>query len=115
MNVSVIGAGYVGLITAAGLAEIGHRVIAVDDDARKIEVLNSGGMPFYEPILGDLVKRNQQAKRLEFNSKIEDAVTKCQVVFICVGTPPSRVVKRTFPPWSWWREESPNMPVATSW
>ncbi len=88
MNVSVIGAGYVGLITAAGLAEIGHRVMAVDDDARKIEVLNSGGMPFYEPILGDLVKRNREAKRLEFNSKIEDAVTKCQVVFICVGTPP---------------------------
>ena len=88
MNIAVIGAGYVGLITAAGLAEIGHRVIAVDDDARKIEVLNSGGMPFYEPILGDLVKRNQQAKRLEFNSQIEDAVAKCQVIFICVGTPP---------------------------
>ncbi len=88
MNIAVIGAGYVGLITAAGLAEIGHRVIGVDDDARKIELLNRGEMPFYEPILGDLVKRNQQAKRLEFNSQIEDAVAKCQVIFICVGTPP---------------------------
>jgi UDPglucose 6-dehydrogenase len=88
MNIAVIGAGYVGLITAAGLAEIGHRVICVDDDARKIELLNRGGMPVYEPILGDLVKRNQQAKRLEFNSQIEDAVAKCQVIFICVGTPP---------------------------
>jgi UDPglucose 6-dehydrogenase len=88
MNIAVIGAGYVGLISAAGLAEIGHRVICVDDDARKIELLNRGGMPFYEPILGDLVKRNQQAKRLEFNSRIEDAVAECQVIFICVGTPP---------------------------
>ena len=88
MNIAVIGAGYVGLITAAGLAEIGHRVIAVDDDARKIEVLNGGGMPFYEPLLGDLVKRNQQAQRLEFNAQIKDAVAKCQVIFICVGTPP---------------------------
>jgi UDPglucose 6-dehydrogenase len=88
MDIAVIGAGYVGLITAAGMAEIGHRVIAVDDDARKIEILNGGGMPFYEPLLGDLVKRNQQAKRLEFNSQIEEAVGKCQVIFICVGTPP---------------------------
>jgi UDPglucose 6-dehydrogenase len=88
MNIAVIGAGYVGLITAAGLAEIGHRVICVDDDARKIELLNRGGIPVYEPILGDLVKRNQQAKRLEFNSQIENAVGKCQVIFICVGTPP---------------------------
>jgi UDPglucose 6-dehydrogenase len=87
MNIAVIGTGYVGLITAAGLAEIGHRVIGVDDDALKIELLNKGGMPFYEPILGDLVKRNQQAKRLEFISQIEDAVAKCRVVFICVGTP----------------------------
>jgi len=88
MDIAVIGAGYVGLITAAGLAEIGHRVIAVDDDARKIEVLNGGGMPLYEPLLGELVKRNQQAKRLEFKSQIEDAVAQCQVIFICVGTPP---------------------------
>src|SRR5208337_1698789 len=88
MNIAVIGVGYVGLVTAAGLSEIGHRVICVDDEVRKIELLNCGGMPFYEPILGDLVKRNQQAKRLEFNSQIEEAVAKCQVIFICVGTPP---------------------------
>jgi UDPglucose 6-dehydrogenase len=88
MNIAVIGAGYVGLITAAGLAETGHRVICVDDDLGKIEVLNSGGMPFYEPGLADLVKRNRQAQRLEFISQVEDAVAKCQVIFICVGTPP---------------------------
>jgi UDPglucose 6-dehydrogenase len=88
MNISVIGAGYVGLITAAGLAETGHRVICVDDDLRKIEVLNAGGMPFYEPGLADLVKRNREAGQLEFVSRIEDAVAQCQVIFICVGTPP---------------------------
>lgn len=87
MNITVIGAGYVGLITAAGLAETGHRVICVDDDLGKIEVLNAGGMPFYEPGLAELVKRNREAKRLEFISRIEDAVAQCQVIFICVGTP----------------------------
>jgi len=88
MDIAVIGAGYVGLITAAGLAETGHRVICVDDDLGKIEVLNAGGMPFYEPGLEGLVKRNRAAKRLEFISKIEDAVAQSPVTFICVGTPP---------------------------
>ena len=49
MNITVIGAGYVGLITASGLAETGHRLICVDDDQGKIDILNAGGMPFYEP------------------------------------------------------------------
>ena len=88
MNITVIGAGYVGLITASGLAETGHRVICVDDDQQKIDTLNAGGMPFYEPGLDDLVKRNRAAKRLEFISQIEDALAECQVIFICVGTPP---------------------------
>ena len=88
MNITVIGAGYVGLITASGLAETGHRVICVDDDQGKIDTLNAGGMPFYEPGLGDLVDRNRAAKRLEFISRIEDAVAQCEVIFICVGTPP---------------------------
>ncbi len=88
MNIAVIGAGYVGLITAAGLAETGQCVVCVDDDLRKVDLLNSGGMPFYEPGLEDLVQRNRQAKRLEFVSRVEDAVAKCQVIFICVGTPP---------------------------
>jgi UDPglucose 6-dehydrogenase len=88
MNITVIGAGYVGLITASGLAETGHRVICVDDDQGKIDTLNAGGMPFYEPGLGDLVKRNREAGRLEFISRIEDALAQCEVIFICVGTPP---------------------------
>jgi len=88
MDIAVIGAGYVGLITATGLAEIGHRVICVDDDLAKIEVLKSGGMPFFEPGLADLVERNRQAQRIEFVPQIEYAVADCQVIFICVGTPP---------------------------
>ena len=88
MNITVIGAGYVGLITASGLAETGHRVICVDDDQGKIDTLNAGGMPFYEPGLGGLVKRNREAGRLEFISRIEDALAQCEVIFICVGTPP---------------------------
>jgi len=60
----------------------------VDDDQGKIDTLTAGGMPFYEPGLGDLVKRNREAKRLEFISRIEDAVAQCEVIFICVGTPP---------------------------
>ena len=87
MNITVIGAGYVGLITASGLAETGHRMICVDDDQGKIDTLNAGRMPFYEPGLDDLVRRNRAAKRLEFISRIEDAVARCEVIFICVGTP----------------------------
>ena len=79
MNITVIGAGYVGLITASGLAETGHRVICVDDDQGKVDTLNAGGMPFYEPGLGDLVKRNREAGRLEFISRIEDALAQCEV------------------------------------
>jgi len=88
VNITVIGAGYVGLITAAGLAETGHRVICVDDDLGKIQLLNAGGMPFYEPGLENLVKRSRAAKRLEFIARIEDALAQGEVIFICVGTPP---------------------------
>ena len=88
MNIAVVGAGYVGLITAAGLAEIGHRIICVDDDQGRSKCSTAADMPFYEPGLEELVKRNRQAKRLEFVAQIEDAVAHCEVIFICVGTPP---------------------------
>jgi UDPglucose 6-dehydrogenase len=60
----------------------------MDDDARKIEILNAGGIPFYEPGLEDLVRRNHSLGRLDFTSKVEDALSACEVIFICVGTPP---------------------------
>lgn len=88
MNVVVVGAGYVGLVTAACLAESGNRVVGVDHDAARVGLLQAGGVPIYEPGLEDLVQRNLQAGRLTFTQSIRDALAHAEVVFIAVGTPP---------------------------
>ncbi len=88
MNVSVIGTGYVGTVTGACLAEIGHHVVCMDDDAAKIGVLAQGGMPIYEPHLESLVRRNHAAGRLQFTTDAAEAVQDASVIFICVNTPP---------------------------
>jgi UDPglucose 6-dehydrogenase len=87
MEISVIGAGYVGLTTAACLAEIGHHVLCADCDMEKLNSLKAGQLPFYEPHLDDLVKRNVASGRLEFTIPA-DAIEKSEAIFICVGTPP---------------------------
>lgn len=87
MQISVIGAGYVGLTTAACLAEIGHRVLCADNDQSKLDKLNAGRLPFFEPHLDSLVTRNTAAGRLQFTSPAE-AIEKGDAIFICVGTPP---------------------------
>jgi UDPglucose 6-dehydrogenase len=87
MKISVIGAGYVGLTTAACLAEIGHMVRCADNDENKLSLLCSGQVPFFEPHLEELVARNSRAGTLRFETT-EDAVTEAEVIFICVGTPP---------------------------
>jgi UDPglucose 6-dehydrogenase len=87
MQISVIGAGYVGLTTAACLAEIGHQVLCADNDLSKLKKLNAGRLPFFEPHLDSLVKRNAESGRLQFVSPAE-AIEKGSVIFICVGTPP---------------------------
>jgi UDPglucose 6-dehydrogenase len=87
MKISVIGAGYVGLTTAACLAEIGHTVRCADNDEAKLKTLRGGRMPFFEPHLEEMVSRNCQAGRLRFDLP-EDAITGAEAVFICVGTPP---------------------------
>ncbi len=87
MKIGVIGAGHVGLVTAAGFAHLGHSVIAVDEDQTKIETLLSGKTPFFEPGLADLVCEGTEKKRLTFSTLISDAVTFAEVLFICVGTP----------------------------
>jgi UDPglucose 6-dehydrogenase len=88
MNISVIGSGYVGLITGACFAEFGLHVTCVDNDEKKIRTLKKGIIPFYEPGLEDLMQRNIKAGRMHFTSNIANAVDSSLVVFIAVGTPP---------------------------
>jgi UDPglucose 6-dehydrogenase len=87
MNISVVGTGYVGLVTGACFAEFGNPVICVDNDAAKIGSLNAGRIPIYEPGLEDLVRRNAAAGRLSFTTDLAAAVRDSLVVFIAVGTP----------------------------
>ncbi len=88
MDLCIIGSGYVGLVSGACFAEVGHHVVCVDNDQRKVDMLQAGKIPIYEPGLEDLVHRNVAAKRLRFTNSIEDGVDHSQVVFIAVPTPP---------------------------
>lgn len=90
MTISIIGTGYVGLVTGAIFADLGHKVYCVDIDENKIESLKKGLVPFYEPGLEELVRRNTDQKRLIFTTNYSQAVPNSKVVFICVGTPPSQ-------------------------
>ncbi len=89
MRIAVIGSGYVGLVSAACFAEIGHDVISVDNDAAKIAALKRGETPIHEQHLPELLARHRD-KRLTFSTSVRDAVAKCEAVFICVGTPQSQ-------------------------
>ncbi len=88
MKISVVGTGYVGLVTGGCLAEIGHEVVCTDSDLAKIEILESGRLPIYEPGLEGVIARNRQANRLRFEREPAKAVNAADVMFICVGTPP---------------------------
>ena len=88
MKITITGTGYVGLVTGTCLAEVGNDVLCLDLDARKIDVLNAGGIPIYEPGLQDMVARNVAAGRLRFTTDVEAAVDFGQIQFIAVGTPP---------------------------
>jgi len=87
MRIAMIGTGYVGLVSGACFAEIGHTVVCVDKDARKIDGLNQGVMPIYEPGLKELVARNVDARRISFTTDLAAAVADVDAVFIAVGTP----------------------------
>jgi len=87
MNISIIGSGYVGLVTGACFAELGNKVICVDCDVKKISHLKKGIVPIYEPGLEELIKLNLKNKRLKFTSSISTAVKASEVIFIAVGTP----------------------------
>ncbi len=88
MHIAVIGTGYVGLVTGACFAEFGVDVTCVDVDAEKIERLESGIMPIYEPGLEQLVTKNAQSGRLRFTTNVRSAVEQALVIFLAVGTPP---------------------------
>lgn len=90
MRIVVVGTGYVGLVSGAGLADFGNEVLCVDVDRGKIDLLERGEIPFYEPGLKDLVGRNVRERRLRFSTSLEQATRWGEVIFICVGTPPRR-------------------------
>ncbi|MCM3389088.1 UDP-glucose/GDP-mannose dehydrogenase family protein [Ureibacillus chungkukjangi] len=89
MNVAVIGTGYVGLVTGVVLSEIGHNVICIDIDEKKVEMMKQGKSPIYEPGLEEMLVRNISKKRLSFTTKHKEAFEKSEIVFIAVGTPQS--------------------------
>jgi UDPglucose 6-dehydrogenase len=88
MKIAVIGAGYVGLVSAACFAELGHEVVTVDMDKEKVAQLRAGGVPIHEDLLPELLQRHR-GKGLSFSTDIQAAFHFCDVAFICVGTPPS--------------------------
>jgi UDPglucose 6-dehydrogenase len=88
VDIAVIGTGYVGLVTGAGLADFGNDVICVDVDVRKIEALRNGQIPIYEPGLDKLVSKNVNEGRLRFTTELAEAIRAARAIFIAVGTPP---------------------------
>ena len=88
MKIAIIGSGYVGLTTGTCLAELGNTVTCIDNNKEKIQILNNGEMPIFEPGLAELVKKNVSQKRLFFSTDIKNAVKSAEIVFIAVGTPP---------------------------
>lgn len=88
MKIVIVGSGYVGLVTGACFSEVGINVTCVDIDKKKIENLNNGIIPIFEPGLEDMIARNVKKQRLTFTTDIKEAIQDCEVVFIAVGTPP---------------------------
>lgn len=88
MKITIIGSGYVGLVTGACLAELGNDVFCLDVDQKKIDLLNAGGVPIYEPGLKELIERNRAAGRIQFSTDVAASVAHGDVQFIAVGTPP---------------------------
>ena len=88
MKIVIVGSGYVGLVTGACFSEVGIEVVCVDIDRKKVENLNKGVIPIYEPGLSDMIVRNMKKGRLSFTTDIAKAMEGCEVLFISVGTPP---------------------------
>ena len=88
VRIAVVGSGYVGLVAAAGFAEIGHDVVCVDNDERKVRALQSGDIPIHEEYLPELLRRHRNRK-VRFTTDLAEAARSCEALFIAVGTPQS--------------------------
>lgn len=88
MKVAVVGSGYVGLVTSVCLAEVGHQVIGVDIDVKKVAQLQEGISPIFEKDIEDYLNRNLQAKRLQFTTSLQEALDACEIIFLALPTPP---------------------------
>ena len=89
MQVSIIGTGYVGLVTGSCLADIGHHVVCIDNNESKIKTLNNGESPIFEPGLSEIVTRNIKAKRLNFTSDLKSGIKDAEIIFLALPTPPN--------------------------
>ena len=94
MKICIIGTGYVGLVSGTCFAEIGHNVVCIDIDKKKIDKLTRGLIPIYEPGLEELVKRNSEQGRLKFSLDLSLSIKNSNIVFICVGTPTNKITKK---------------------
>ena len=88
MNITIVGTGYVGLVTGTTLAELGNNVYCVDIDAKKVEAMKNGIVPIYEPGLEEMFLRNIQAQRLFFTTDLKEALDKSEVIYLALPTPP---------------------------
>ena len=87
MKLCMIGTGYVGLVSGVCFSDAGNKVYCVDNNKKKIDLLNKGIVPIFEPGLEEILKKNQRQKRLIFTTNLKDAVKNSDIIFICVGTP----------------------------
>ena len=94
MKLCMIGTGYVGLVSGVCFSDLGNTVYCVDKDINKINNLNKGLVPIYEPGLEEILKKNYKQKRLFFTTDLKKAVFNSDVIFICVGTPTKKIVIR---------------------
>ena len=90
MNITVIGTGYVGLVSGVCLADIGHNVICLDTNKKVIEKLNRGEVPYYEPLLSDMIKKNLKKAKITFSTSYKNSTKDVNIFFICVGTPENK-------------------------
>ena len=111
MDVTVIGCGYVGLVTGTCLASIGHTVRGVEKDLKKLKTLQDGHCPIFEPGLHELMQENYASGQLQFTDDVKAAVKDAEVVFLCVGTPPKPDPKDQVTPAS---RDSKSVPAKTS-